>query len=145
MALRRVLGYNKRAAARRDQAPVSKPDSLTQTNRNLSVKPSAENGGNRADPLAICHRYFSSAHAFSFGIFSEFGQNKQRNSSSLVLLFVGLRPFLFFEMYVTIQLSIDIGTNFKRNAVQTVGVNLRKVGKVHRLVLLQTCYNRIVS
>ena len=30
MALRRVLGYNKRAAARRDQAPVSKPDSLTQ-------------------------------------------------------------------------------------------------------------------
>ena len=32
MALRRVLGYNKRAAVRRDQAPVSKPDSLTQTN-----------------------------------------------------------------------------------------------------------------
>lgn len=26
MALRRVLGYNKRAAARRDQAPVSKLD-----------------------------------------------------------------------------------------------------------------------
>ena len=66
MALRRVLGYNynKRAAARRDQAPVSKPDSLTKTNRNLSVKPSAENGGNRADPLAICHRYFSSSRAF---------------------------------------------------------------------------------
>ena len=32
MALRRVLGYNKRAAVRRDQAPVSKPDSLTQIN-----------------------------------------------------------------------------------------------------------------
>ena len=37
-------------------------------------------------------------------------------------------PF-FFEMHVTIQLSIDIGTNFQRNTVQTVGVNIRKVGK----------------
>ena len=78
MALRRVLGYNKCAAARRDQAPVSKPDSLTQTNRNLSVKPSAENGGNRADPLAICHRYFSSARDFSFGIFPDSGRENSK-------------------------------------------------------------------
>ena len=94
MTLRRVLGYNKRAAVRRDQAPVSKPDSLTQTNRNLSVKPSAENGGNRADALAICHRYFSSSRAF------------------------------------------------KRNAVQTVGVNLRYC---YGIVILRTYIDRAMS
>ena len=75
MALRRVLGYNKRAAARRDQAPVSKPDSLTKTNRNLSVKPSAENGGNRADPLAICHRYFFVGALFSKNAVQAVGVN----------------------------------------------------------------------
>ena len=81
MALRRVLGYNKRAAARRDQAPVSKTDSLTQTNRNLSVK---------LPPKTV----------------------------AIALTRLRFATVIFRRRAL-----------FKRNSVQTVGVNLRKVGE----------------
>ena len=74
MALRRVLGYNKRAAARRDQAPVSKPDSLTQTNPKSLVNLPPKTVAIALTRLRFATVIFSSSRAFSFGIFPDSGR-----------------------------------------------------------------------
>lgn len=82
MALRRVLGYNKRAAARRDQAPVSKT--------RLSLHAPTE-----IYPL-----------------------NRPPKTVAIALTRLRFATVIFRRRAL-----------FKRNAVQTVGVNIRKVGK----------------
>ena len=82
MALRRVLGYNKRAAARRNQAPVSKT--------RLSLHKQAKNHLLNHPPKTV----------------------------AIALTRLRFATVIFRRR-----------TLFKRTAVQTVGVNLRKVGK----------------